>query len=214
MWIALDIVTASVVIENPPLIDCQGGVYMTENGYPTDLTPEQFAIIESALCTQSKMGRPRKWNLLNVVNAILYLVRGGCAWRLLPHEFPPWQTVYASFRNWRRDGTWERIHNMLTKRVRLQSNREPNPTAGILDSQSVKTTDVPGPRGYDAGKNVTGRKRHIVVDTLGLLIAIVVHAANIQDRDGAKMVLTKAYQRFSGLERIWADSAYGGQLIG
>jgi putative transposase len=186
---------------------------MTKKQYPTDLTPEQFQLIESTLCTQSKMGRPRKWDLLDVMNAILYLLRSGCAWRLLPHEFPPWQTIYASFRKWKRDGTWEKTQNMLQERVRLESDKEPTPTAAIIDSQSVKTTDVPGPRGYDAGKNVKGRKRHIVVDTLGLLIAIVVHPANIQDRDGAKLVLTKAYERFSGLKIIWADSGYSGKLI-
>ena len=186
---------------------------MTKKQYPTDLTPEQFKLIEPTLRPQSKMGRPRKWDLLDVINAILYLLRSGCAWRLLPHDFPPWQTVYTSFRKWNRDGTWETIHGMLTERVRLESNREPNPTAAIIDSQSVKTTDVRGPRGYDKGKNVKGRKRHIVVDTLGLLIAIVVHAADIQDRDGAKLVLKKAYGRFSGLRIIWADSAYGGKLI-
>jgi putative transposase len=186
---------------------------MTRRRYPTDLTPEKFAIIESTLGTQTKMGRPRKWDLLDVVNAILYLLRSGCAWRLLPHEFPPWQTIYAAFRKWKRDGTWGRTHDMLQEMVRLESGKKPNPTAAIIDSQSVKTTDVPGPRGYDAGKKIKGRKRHIVVDTLGLLVAIVVHPANIQDRDGAKMVLTKAQGRFSSIRMIWADSGYSGKLI-
>jgi putative transposase len=186
---------------------------MTKKQYPTDLTPEQFAVIEPTLCTQSNMGRPRKWGLLEVMNAIQYLLRSGCAWRLLPHDFPPWQTIYSYFRKWKRDGTWEKIHNVLHERVRSEEDREPNPTAAIIDSQSVKTTDVPGPRGYDAGKKTKGRKRHIVVDTLGFLIAIVVHPANIQDRDGAKIVLKKAYQRFCSLQIIWADSGYSGQLI-
>ena len=186
---------------------------MSKEQYPTDLAPEQFQLIEPDLRTQSKRGRPREWDLRVVMNAILYVLRSGCAWRLLPHDFPPWQTVYASFRKWKRDGTWEKIHHMLHGRVRSEEDRKPNPTAAIIDSQSVKTTDVPGPRGYDAGKKIKGRKRHIVVDTLGLLIAIVVHPANIQDREGAKIVLKKAYQRFWGLQIIWADSGYSGKLI-
>ena len=186
---------------------------MSKEQYPTDLAPEQFQLIEPDLRTQSKRGRPREWDLRVVMNAILYVLRSGCAWRLLPHDFPPWQTVYSAFRKWKRDGTWEKIHNMLHGRVRSEEDRKPNPTAAIIDSQSVKTTDVPGPRGYDAGKKIKGRKRHIVVDTLGLLIAIVVHPANIQDRDGAKIVLKKAYQRFCGLQIVWADSGYSGKLI-
>jgi putative transposase len=132
---------------------------------------------------------------------------------MLPHDFPKWKTVHHYFRLWPIQGTWEQLHDQLREQVRRNAGREASPSAGIIDSQSVKTTETGGPRGYDAGKKVNGRKRHIIVDTMGLLLAVVVHAAAIQDRDGAKLVMMRIAGRFPRLKLIWADGGYAGQLI-
>jgi len=164
--------------------------------------------------TSSKPGgRPRLYPIREILNAIFYLLRAGCTWRMLPHDLPPWRIVYYYFRLWRKDGTWAKINTALREEVRVADGREPEPSAAILDSQSVKTTETPGMRGYDAGKKVNGRKRHLLVDTLGLLLMVVVHAANIQDRDGAKLVLEKVKGRFPRLQLIWADGGYAGKLV-
>jgi putative transposase len=180
--------------------------------YPTDLTDEQWQILSKLLPRPARRGAPQTVCRRAVVDAILYVLRGGCAWRLLPHEFPKWKTVYGIFRAWRIDGTWQRIHDSLRDMLRRRQGRKKSPSAAIIDSQTVKTTEVGGPRGYDAGKKVNGRKRHIVVDTLGLILAVVVHPADVQDYDGAVLVLRllgawKA--RFRRLKVIFADSAYG-----
>jgi len=177
--------------------------------YNTDLTDIQWMIIKKIIPEQKKGPKQvcRRW----IINAVFYLNRAGCQWRNLPSDFPNWKTVYNVFWHWRNDGVWQKIHDELCEKMRKNAGKKPTPSAGIIDSQSVDTTEVGGnDRGYDVAKNVNGRKRHIIVDTLGLIMAIVVHAASVQDYDGAKLVFTSLAQRgFHRLKVIFADSAYG-----
>ena len=187
--------------------------------YPTDLTDRQWSIVEPLLpreLPRGPGGRPVSHEKREVVDAILYMARAGCSWRMLPRDLPPWQTVYGYFRAWRKDGTLDRVHDALRERVRVQEEgREAQPSAGIVDSQSVKGADTVSQdtRGYDAGKTINGRKRHIVVDTIGLLLVVVVTAASVQDRDGARPTLKRLHAAFAGVRHIFADGGYSGQLI-
>lgn len=181
--------------------------------YASDLTDAEWALIEPMMPAPSRLGRPRKTDLREVVNALLYLASAGCAWRLLPKDFPPFSTVQKYFWRWRDEGLLGAISNTLVMAAREREGREASPTAGVIDTQSVKTTESGGIRGFDAGKKVKGRKRHIIVDTTGLIVGLAIHAADIQDRDGAPAVLKSILKRWPWLRHIFADGGYAGPKL-
>ena len=181
--------------------------------YATDISNNQWKRIEKFFPFRKPNlpGRPRKYALREIINAVRYVLRTGCAWRLLPHDLPPWSSVYGYFLKWTKQELWPKINRYLRRAVRRQEGRHPEPSAGAVDSQSVKTTEVGGEDGYDAAKKLTGRKRHALVDTIGLLLALVVHKANISEKAGAKILLEKFKHCFPRLRLIWADGGYNGQ---
>jgi putative transposase len=183
---------------------------MTTQTYPTDLSDSQWSIIQPLIPPGKPGGRPRSLDMRMVVNGILYVVVGGIQWRMLPKEYPNWKSVYHYFRLWRNDGIWQRMHDTLRAKVRRKAGRHKHPTAGCLDSQSVKSTAIPGVRGYDKAKNVTGRKRHLLVDTLGLLMVVVVTTASVQERDGARQLFQRLTGACKKLRLIWVDGGYRG----
>lgn len=182
--------------------------------YPSDLTDEQWALIEPMVPVKPG-GRPAKHARRRIVEAILYVNRTGCAWRQLPHDFPPWDTVYWYFKRWNAEGTTDRIHDALRDAARDAAGRDPMASAGIVDAQSIKGADTVGndSRGYDAGKKVNGRKRHVVVDTIGLLVVVLVTAASVQDRDGGRLVLNRARMKMPSIVLVWADGGYAGRCV-
>jgi transposase len=181
--------------------------------YASDMTDAEWRLIARRLPPRRRLGRPREVDLRKVVEAILFILSTGCQWRALPREFPPYSTVQGYFYAWRDTGLWQRIVRALVRRARRKLGRKPRPTAGIIDSQSAATTQAGGPRGFDAGKRVYGRKRHIVTDTNGLLLAVHVHPANVQDVHGAVPLLERLRQRFPKLRHVFADRIYRGEQL-
>lgn len=182
--------------------------------YPSDLSEAAWAVLEPLMPVrdQAKGGAPRKYGDRLVLNGIFFVLRSGCQWRMIPRDLLPWDAAYRWYAAWRADGTWDLIHDALRAQVRVADGRDPAPSAGVLDAQSILTGEGGQARGYDAGKRTRGRKRHIVTDTLGLLLVVMVTSASVQDRHGGKAILQLLAARFSSIALIWADAGYANQI--
>jgi putative transposase len=175
--------------------------------YASDVTDRQRQLIRKLLTQRRRLGR-RPIDRRRIINALLYVMRTGCQWRMLPKDFPKWSTVYGNFWRWRNEGVWQRMNDKLREKVRKAAGKKSTPTVAIVDSQSIRTAEGGEERGYDAGKKITGRKRHIAVDTLGLVLAVVVHGASVQDQNGAEWVMDQLAEQFRRLKVIFGDSVY------
>jgi len=182
-----------------------------EQGYPSSLTDAEWALVADLFDTEGQRGTPPKYPRRQLLDACCYVVRTGCSWRMLPKEFPPWQNVYRTFRRWSKQGKFEQMHDRLRAQWREREQRRAEPTAAVIDAQSTRGSPQGGETGYDAGKKVKGRKRHLIVDTLGLVLAVSVTAASVQDRDGAHPVVAAAIGKYPSIETLFADSGYAGR---
>lgn len=183
--------------------------------YTHDLTDAEWQLIHYCFPKPAKTGRPREHSFRELLNGVFYVVKTGCQWRNLPKDFAPWGTTYHYFRLWKHNGLWEQIHTHLREHLRMAAGRKSQPSAAIINSQSVKSSETSDERGYDAGKKINGRKRHILVNTIGLVLLVMVRPANIQDRDGAKELLAAFFSRKTRrrVKHIWADGGYTGTLL-
>jgi putative transposase len=181
--------------------------------YTSDLTPSEWNLISYCFPKASNFGRPREYSYLEIFNGILYVNKTGCQWRNVPKDLPPWGSVYHYYRTWTRSALLPQIHAHLREQVRLEAGKKRQPTAAILDSQTIKSSETSSERGYDAGKKINGRKRHLLVDTMGLMLMVMVLPANVQDRDGARRMLNRFSGIYKALRLIWADGGYAGQLV-